>query len=90
MMYKVIEKKGDIIFCEDDKGKLHQRIMMRPIFPVTNGKMQYKHIQSIGNVDIKYNTNGVHGFTIFVGNSAVEDNIWELSKAVEVAENLRK
>lgn len=89
-MYKFKETKGDITFCEDEKGKLHQRIMMRPIFPVTDGKMQYKHIQSIGHVDIKYNTNGVHGFTIFIGDSAVEDNIWKLNKAIEVAEELRK
>lgn len=89
-MYKLIETKGDVTFCEDAKGKQHQRIRMGDIFPVRNGNMAYKQIQKVGNFDIKYNLNGVHGFCVFKRHENLEDNIWTLERAIEIANELNK
>jgi hypothetical protein len=89
-MYKQTEIKGDITFYKDDKGKLYQKIQDNEIFPVRNGVMAYKLIHRVGGIEIKYNLNGVHGFCVFKRHSNLEDNIWSLNRAIEIAKELNK
>ena len=78
----ITEKKGDITFYENEKGKMFQQIKNGEVFPVKDGKIAYKHIQSMGKYSLKYNTNGVYGFTVFKGTMLLEDRFWFMEEAV--------
>lgn len=86
----IFETKGDITFYADSKGKLFQQIGCDEPFPVKDGKMQYRLISTKNGCQIKYNTNGVYGFSIFnKRGNLMEDDIWKFSEAVRVAEELK-
>lgn len=82
---KEIERKEDVTFYEEN-GKLYQRIKNGEIFPVKNGKIGYKKIKKIKNYIIKYNTNGIYGFSIWKNNVNLEDRYWSLSKVEKFIE----
>lgn len=79
---RITEKKGDITFYENERGKLFQQIQDGDIFPVKDGKMSYKLIQSMGQYSVKYNLNGVHGFSVFKGSTSLEDRFWNVQDAI--------
>lgn len=85
---KTIETKGDIKFFEDEKGKLYQQIGEGDIFKVVNGSIKYKKIKNMNGYTIKYNTNGVYGFSIWKGNNNLEDRIWTIKEAERIATEL--
>lgn len=84
---KITETYGDVIFYENEKGKLFQSIDGGDnIFPVKNGKVGYKHIKKVGEVSIKYDLCGCYGFSIFSKTGiCLEDRIWTMKEAEETA-----
>jgi len=86
---ELIESKGDVTFYKNDSGKLYQQLGSGDIFPVRDGKITYRPIQTINGNTIKYNTNGVHGFSIFKGKRIMEDGIWDFSNALRIAKELK-
>ncbi|HEY4755802.1 MAG TPA: hypothetical protein VIH28_07105 [Ignavibacteriaceae bacterium] len=84
-----IEKKGDVTFLADAKGRLFQQIGSNEPFKVKEGKISYRHISTKNGIEIKYNTNGVWGFTLFKREKAMEDNIWTLAEAERISEEIR-
>ena len=85
---KLIETKGDIKFFKDEKGKLYQQIGDGEIFKVKNGNITYKAIKKVNGYNIKYNVNGIYGFSVFKGKQNLEDRIWTLAEAEQVAREL--
>jgi len=83
-----IEKKGDVEFSSDSKGKLYQKIGSDEPFKVKDGRMTYRTMQTVSGVTIKYNTNGVYGFSTWKAGRQLEDNIWILSDAKRIAEEI--
>lgn len=81
----ITEVKGDIKFLEDAKGKLFQQIGEGEPFKVLNGSMKYRKIKTVKGRTIKYNSNGVHGFSIWNGKTNLEDRIWTLAEAERIA-----
>lgn len=77
------EQKGDVSFYDSPKG-LYQQLGVADPYKVRNGTMTYKHILRKYGYDIKYNNNGVHGFSIFKGKKLLEDNIWKFSEAEKI------
>lgn len=87
---KLIETKGIVKFYKDDNGKLHQQIGEGKVEKVRDGSIKYKYIKKVGDFFIQYDLNGVNGFSICKDtNTILEDNIWDLDKAVEVAQSLQ-
>lgn len=86
---ELIEIKGDVAFYKNEKGKLYQQVCFSPLYPVRDGKITYKAIRTINKNTIKYNNNGVHGFSIFRGGKIMEDNIWVYSDAERIAKELK-
>jgi hypothetical protein len=82
------EVKGDIKFLEDERGNLFQQIAEGLPFKVVDGSMKYKGIKTVNGKTIKYNLNGVHGFSIWDKHTNFEDNIWILSEAERIATEL--
>lgn len=78
----ITEKKGDITFYKNEQGKLFQQIQDGEIFPVKDGKMGYKLLQSMGKYSLRYNLNGVYGFSIFKGSTPLEDRFWTIQDAI--------
>lgn len=85
---KVTEIKGDIKFLENEKGKLFQQIKDGEPFRVANGAMRHKPIKKVNGYQIKYNVNGVHGFSIWTGGRNLEDCIWTIAEAERIANEL--
>lgn len=83
-----IEQRGEVIFQADNKGKLFQKIGDGEPFKVKDGKIAYKRIKTVSGLDIKYNTNGVYGFSIWRGKTNLEDNFWTLADAERMAQNI--
>lgn len=85
-----IEKKGDITFSSDAKGKLFQQIGVGEPFKVKDGKMSYRVFSVKNSGTIKYNINGVNGFCIFnKRGTLMEDNIWKFSDAERITRELK-
>ncbi len=80
-----IEKddNGDVKFYEDEAGNLYQTINGGDPFKVVEGRMKYILVKHIGRYNIKYNTNGLHGYSVWQGKTCWGDNWW----AYEYAEN---
>lgn len=85
---KKIEVKQDITFYKDDKEKIYQRIKNGDIFKVKNGEISYKKIKQVNGYIIKYNTNGIYGFSIWKGNKNLEDRFWSLLEIEEVCKSM--
>lgn len=86
--FEYIESKSDVHFYHDSKGKMYQQLGVGPIYPVKNGKITYRFIANVYGLDIKYQNNGVNGFSIFKGKKLMEDNIWLYSDASRIATEL--
>lgn len=56
--------------------------------PLRNGKIAYRTIKSFHGYTIKFNTNGLYGFSIWRGNNALEDRLWSIKQCEEIIENL--
>lgn len=89
MNLELIETKGDVRFFKDEKGKQFQKLAHGEPYKVRDGKMTYKHLNSIGKYDIKYNNNGVHGFSVWKGKKCLEDNMWVYADADRMARTFR-
>jgi len=85
---KLFEIKGDIKFFKDEKGKLYQQIGDGEVFRVKDGNITYKSIKKVNGYSIKYNNNGVYGFSVFKGRENLEDRIWTLAEAEQIAREL--
>jgi len=85
---KPIETKGDVKFFGGVGGKMFQQIGEGEVFKVKNGQMGYKGIKQVNNHSIEYNTNGTHGFCVCKGKFILEDNIWSLAEAEQIANEL--
>ena len=48
---------------------------------LTNGKMNYNFIRNFKGASIKFNANGVQGFSIWKDNKIIEDRFWSINKA---------
>lgn len=46
--------------------------------PLRNGKIAYMHMESYKGHTIKFNLNGVYGFSVWKGTSNLEDNLWSI------------
>ena len=85
---KAIETKGDVCFFLNEKNKMFQQIGSGEMLPVKDGKITYKPIKKVGLVEIKYQLNGMNGFSLFKGRTLLEDNIWSLERAEDIAKTL--
>lgn len=83
-----IEQRGEVVFQADSKGNLFQKIGDGEPFKVRDGRISYKRIKTVSGLDIKYNTNGVYGFSIWRGKTNLEDNFWTLADAERMAQNI--
>lgn len=83
MISKIVESytQGDVTFCEDVNGNLFQQIAGGKVFPVKDGKISYKTIFTKGKYTVKYNLNGVYGFSIWLNGRNLEDRFWSLVDA---------
>lgn len=50
-------------------------------YKITNGKVKYKTVANFKGGVIKFNTNGVYGFSVWKNNKCIEDRFWSLEKA---------
>ena len=48
---------------------------------LSNGKMKYKTIRNYKGAKIKFNTNGVRGFSVWRNNKCLDDRFWSIEKA---------
>ena len=85
---ELIETKGDVKFFKDEKGKQYQQINNGEIFKVKDGSITHKQIKQVNGCKIKYNTNGVYGFSVWVDNRCMEDGIWTLAEAERIASEM--
>lgn len=88
MTLNLLETKGDIKFYSNEKGILYQKIDNDKPIKVKNGDMTYKRISNVNGYTIVYNLNGIHGFAIKKGKNILEDNLWSLKQAEEIAINM--
>jgi len=84
----LIETKGDVKFFKNEKGKLYQQIGDGELFKVKDGNITYKTIKKVNGYTINYENNGVSGFSIFKGSSNLEDRIWTIAEAEQIAREL--
>lgn len=85
---KVIDTKGEVKFFVTETCELYQQIGDGEIFKVKDGKISYRPIKQVNGYNIKYNTNGVYGYVIFRGKTALEDRIWTLADAERIAKEM--
>lgn len=63
-------------------------IEMTEFIKHSDGPMAYERLRDHLSYTIKFNTNGVTGFSIWEGFKCLEDRIWSLSKAMEDAREM--
>ena len=86
---ELIEEKGDISFYEDKRTKKqYQKVPCMGLVPVVDGDMQYQIVESFSNISIRYNLNGVHGYSIWGNEICYEDNFWSVEQTREVVEEM--
>lgn len=78
-----IDKKGEVTFYSNSEGKLFQQITICTPFPVDTETPAFKYIASKHGYEIKYCTDGISGYCIFIENTLVSDKIWTLKQADE-------
>ncbi len=83
------EIKGDITFSRDSKGQPIQTIGTNQPFKIKNGSLGYITLNTFKGVSLKYNTNGVHGFSLWKNGRCIEDNVWTLETANEIRRTLK-
>jgi len=52
--------------------------------PLRNEKIAYRTIKSFHGYTIKFNTNGIYGFSIWRGNNDLEDRLWSIKQCEEI------
>lgn len=75
-----IQTKGEVSFFSDEKGNIYQKIDVGTPFK-TGAELLYMGAKN-GHT-IKYNTDGVSGYSIFKDDELVKDKIWTLREADE-------
>lgn len=85
---KLIETKGDVKFYKNENNKLYQQIGDGDIFKCHDGAVTFKPIKQVNGHLIKYDNNGIYGFTIFRGKIALEDRIWSFAEAERIAREM--
>lgn len=63
-------------------------IELDEFIPLRNGKIAYRTIKSFHGYTIKFNTNGIYGFSIWRGNNDLEDRLWSIKQCEEIIESL--
>lgn len=85
----LIEEKGDVSFYEDkETGRQYQKVSRIGLVPVVDGDMQYQIVESFGSISIRYNLNGVHGYSIWYNERCYEDNFWSLEQTREAVDEI--
>jgi len=56
--------------------------------PLKNGKPSFSKTKTPKGYQIKFYNNGLYGYTIFRGKTALEDRIWSLKRAEEIIEEM--
>ena len=79
------ETKGEVKFYRDTVTNKEYQFVNGEFIKVKDGNIVYKFIRQVNGYKIKYNTNGLYGFTIFRGSTPFEDGIWSLKHAIEIA-----
>lgn len=82
---ELVKTNGDVKFYKAPVSGNEYQLVNGEFIKVRDGKITYKLIRQIKGYKIKYNTNGVYGFAIFRGNTPLEDGIWSLQQAFEIA-----
>ena len=59
-------------------------IELDEFIPLRNGKIAYRTIKSFHGYTIKFNTNGVYGFSIWRGNDNLEDRLWSIKQCEKI------
>ena len=85
MNKKLLEIKGDVEIYENEEGKEIHEIATGDIVEIKDGDIKYFLIERIGIFDIKYNVNGIYGYSVFRADTCLEDRIWDLEQAREFA-----
>jgi hypothetical protein len=83
------KQKGDVIFGKKD-GFFYQKILNDPPLKVLDGPIKYKKIKNYKGYTIKYNLNGVYGFSVWKEEVCLEDNFWEIKEAEECIKNIKE
>ncbi len=82
---QLVETKGDIKFYKHPVSGKEYQLVNGEFIKVKDGNITYKYLKQVNGFTIKYNTNGLYGFTIFNGNTPLEDGIWSFKQAIEIA-----
>lgn len=83
-----LEKQGEVSFYEDKNEVQYQNVPGIGLIPVLDGKMEYQLIEEFNNIQIKYNLNGVDGYSIWLEDTCYEDNFWSLNDIREAIEEM--
>ena len=78
----LVERKGDVNFFKDKNGKMYQELCQyERLLEVVDGTMQYIDIITSGytDVSIKYNLNGIYGYSIWKGDICLEERVFNNS-----------
>lgn len=81
------EQKLNVVFYTDDRGIMWQELLERPdkgVFKVKDGAIGYMLLNTKGKYSLKYNLNGIYGYTIMRGTDILEDNIWSYKQAQHI------
>ena len=79
---KLIETKGEVKFYEDNNGTEYQELLEKDcLYKVIDGNMKYQCVDYKNGYIIKYNLNGLYGYSIWKGNICLEDRFWSIQEA---------
>ncbi len=82
---QLLETRGEVRFYKDFISNKEYQLVNGEFIKVKDGKITYKYLKQVNGFIIKYNTNGLYGFTIFKGSTPLEDRIWSFKHAIEIA-----
>jgi len=88
--FDFLEERGDATFYCDAKGNLFYKLGSEDLKKVKNENITYRHISTVKGVKIKFENNGVHGFSLFRRGILMEDNIWTMVDAERIAKEISK
>ncbi|MGU8835832.1 hypothetical protein ACSW8S_16015 (plasmid) [Clostridium perfringens] len=83
----LIERKGNVKFYRKGR-KFYQNIGDGEIIPLKDGDIRYKKIKTVNGYTIKYNLNGVYGFSLWKGTRNLEDRFWSIEEAEKAAKEM--
>ncbi len=82
---QLVETRGKIRFYKDLITNKEYQLVNGEFIKVKDGNITYRYLKQVNGFTIKYNTNGLYGFTIFKGSMPLEDGIWSFKHAIEIA-----